>query len=80
MKAAGDPTLPMSMAVDGKLDVADVKAAGVMLDAVSAIFEVKDGLAKIAEARVVRGSNEVSASVQARLAEDVMKSKWTAEL
>lgn len=80
VKAAGDPTLPMSMAVDGKLDVADVKAAGVMLDAVSAIFEVKDGLAKIAEARVVRGSNEVSASVQARLAEDVMKSKWTARL
>ena len=80
VKAAGDPMLPMSMTVDGKLDVADVKAAGVMLDAVSAIFEVKDGLAKITDARVIRGSNAVSASVEARLAEDVMKSKWTARL
>jgi len=80
MKVAGDPTRPMSMNVDGQVDTTDVKAAGLMLDAVSAIFEVKDGLAKIAELKVLRGSNEIAASAEAKLAEDIMKSPWTANL
>lgn len=80
VKAAGDPMQPMNMDVEGAIDATDVKAAGIMLDAVSAVFEVKDGLAKIADVKVIRGSNEITASVEARLAEDVMKSKWTAKL
>ncbi|MEZ5387015.1 MAG: translocation/assembly module TamB domain-containing protein [Prosthecobacter sp.] len=80
VKASGDPTRPVSMAVDGRVDVTDVKAAGVMLDAVSAVFGIKDGLATIDNATVTRGSNEVTASVESRLAEDVMKSRWKAKL
>lgn len=66
--------------VNGGLGVTDVRAAGVMLDRVSAVFAVKDGVAHVSEARVLRGVNEVVASVEAKLAEEVMKSPWKAAL
>jgi hypothetical protein len=76
--AEGDPTMPMKLRVDGQFDVADVRAAGAMLDRISAVFVVKDGVAQVSEAKVLRGVNEVVASVEAKLAEDVMKSPWKA--
>lgn len=78
--AEGDPTMPMKLRVDGKVDVTDVRAAGAMLDRVSAVFGVKDGVAQVSEAKVLRGVNEVVASMEAKLAEDVMKSPWKAAL
>jgi hypothetical protein len=78
--AEGDPTMPMKLRVDGKVDVTDVRAAGAILDRVSAVFGVKDGVAQVSEAKVLRGVNEVVASMEAKLAEDVMKSPWKAAL
>lgn len=78
--AEGDPTKPMHLSVDGQVSVTDVRATGAMLDRVSAVFGVKDGIARVSEAKVVRGSNEVVASVEAKLAEEVMKSPWKAEV
>jgi len=78
--AEGDPTKLMKLRVDGKLEVADVRAAGALLDRASAVFAVKDGIAQVSEAKVLRGVNEVVASVEGKLAEDVMKSPWKAVL
>lgn len=80
LHAAGDPTRPMSMTLDGSLRVPEVRAAGAMLDAVTAMFEIKDGVARVTEAKVLRGANEVVVEVESRLAEDVMKSPWTAKV
>jgi hypothetical protein len=80
LHAEGDPKAPMTLLASGDLQVKDVRAAGALLDAVSAKFEIKDGTAKMSEARVTRGSNEVSAELESKLAEDVMKSPWTAKL
>jgi hypothetical protein len=66
--------------IRGGFAVTDVRGAGAMLDRVSARFAVKDGIARVSEAKVLRGSNEVVASVEAKLAEDVMKSLWKAEV
>ncbi len=80
VRAEGDPTMPMKLGVEGQLVVTDVRAAGAMLDHISAVFSVKDGLARVSEVKVLRGVNEVVASVEAKLAEDVMKSPWKALL
>lgn len=80
VRAEGDPARPMSLTVDGQMGVTDVKAAGAVLDAVTATFEVKDGLAKASELKATRGSNEVVVSAEAKLAEDVMRSAWTAKM
>lgn len=80
LHAEGDPKAPMTMQASGDMQVKDVRVAGTLLDAVSVKFEVKDGTAKVSEARVIRGANEVSAELESKLAEDVMKSPWTAKL
>lgn len=80
LHAEGDPLAPMRMLVNGEMQVQDVRAAGAMLDAISVKFAVKDGTAKVSEAKVIRGANEVSAELESKLAEDVMKSPWTAKL
>jgi len=79
LQVEGDPTKPISLSADGKLGASDVQAAGALLDRVSAVFEVKDGLAKVGEVKVTRGSNEIVVSLESKLAEDVMKSPWTAK-
>lgn len=78
--AQGDPMKPLNLTVDGRAGIPDIKAAGATLDAVALAFEIKNGLAKVTEARITRGANEILATVDARLAEDVMKSPWTAKL
>lgn len=80
LHAEGDPMKPMNLAVDGRVSIPDIKAAGATLDAVSLAFEIKKGLAKVTEARITRGPNEIQAKVDAKLTEDVMKSPWTAKL
>jgi hypothetical protein len=80
LHAEGDPARPMEMAVNGRLGVADIQAAGAMLDSITTSFSVQNGLARVSEAKLLRGSNEVVANVEARLAQDVMKSSWTANL
>ncbi len=79
LHAEGAPAKPASLSVDGKVSVSDIKAAGVLLDSVTAKFGVKDGIASVGEAKVLRGSNEILASMESKLAEDVMKSPWTAQ-
>jgi len=78
--AEGDPARPMNLLVNGKVGITGIRAAGTLLDSVSAAFEAKDGIAKVNEARVLRGSNEVTASLEAKLADDLMKSPWTAKM
>ncbi len=78
--AEGDPMKPVNLTVAGHAVVPDIKAAGVTLDAVSLAFEVKNGLAKVTEAKITRGTNNIQASMEARLAEDLMKSPWTTKL
>ncbi len=80
LHAEGDPLKPMTMAVDGKVSIPDVRAAGAMLDSITTTLEVKKGVARVPELKVLRGANEVVAEVEAKLAEDVMKSPWTAKV
>ena len=80
LHAEGDPLKPMTMAVDGKVSIPDVRAAGAMLDSITTTLEVKNGVARVQEVKVLRGVNEVVAKVEAKLAEDVMKSPWTAQV
>lgn len=74
----GDPTKPMTLSANGSLNIPDVRAAGAMLDSISATLEAKDGVARVQELKVLRGVNEITAELEAKLAQDVMKSPWTA--
>jgi len=79
LHAEGDPLKPMTLAVDGKVSIPDVRAAGAMLDEVTTTLKVKDGVARVQELKVLRGVNEVTAELEAKLAADAMKSPWTAK-
>ena len=79
LHAEGDPLKPLTLAVDGKVNIPDVRAAGAMLDSVSTTLQVKDGVARVQELKVARGVNEVTAELEAKLAADAMKSPWTAK-
>ena len=80
LHAEGDPLKPMTLAADGKISIPDVRAAGALLDSITTKLEVKDGVARVQELKVLRGVNEVVAELEAKLAEDVMKSPWTAKV
>ncbi len=78
--AEGDPLKPMTLAAKGKISIPDVRAGGAMLDSITTTLQVKDGVAKVQELKVLRGVNEVVAELEAKLADDVMKSPWTAKV
>ncbi|MDI1310820.1 translocation/assembly module TamB domain-containing protein [Prosthecobacter sp.] len=80
LHAEGDPTKPMTLAANGKISIPEVRAAGAVLDSITTTLEVKDGVARVKELRVLRGVNEVVAEMESKLAEDVMKSPWTAKV
>ncbi|MFC5453492.1 translocation/assembly module TamB domain-containing protein [Prosthecobacter fluviatilis] len=80
LHAEGDPLKPLTLAMDGQVSIPEVRAAGAMLDSVSTTLQVKDGVARVQELKVLRGKNEVTAVFEAKLAEDVMKSPWTARV
>ncbi|WP_395745842.1 translocation/assembly module TamB domain-containing protein [Prosthecobacter sp.] len=79
LHAEGDPTKPMTLAGNGKVSIPDVRAAGAMVDSITTTLEVKDGVARVPDLKVLRGVNEVTAELEAKLAVDVMKSPWTAK-
>ena len=70
----------MTLAADGKISIPNVRAAGAMLDSITTTLEIKNGVARVPELKVLRGVNEVVAELEAKLAEDVMKSPWTAKV
>lgn len=76
----GDPLKPMTLAADGKISIPNVRAAGAMLDSITTTLEIKNGVARVPELKVLRGVNEVVAELESKLAEDVMKSSWTAKV
>ncbi len=80
LHAEGDPLKPRTLAATGKINIHDVRAGGTMLDSITTTLEVKDGVARVKELKVLRGVNEVVAEMEAKLAEDVMKSPWTAKV
>lgn len=80
LHAEGDPLKPLTLAADGKVSIPDVRAAGAMLDSITTTLEVKNGVARVQEVKILRGANEVVAELEAKLAEDVMKSPWTAKV
>ena len=80
LHAEGDPLKPMTLAANGKVSIPGVQAAGAVLDTITTTLEVKNGVAKVQELKVLRGANEVVAELEAKLAEDVMKSPWTAKV
>ncbi|WP_395751427.1 translocation/assembly module TamB domain-containing protein [Prosthecobacter sp.] len=80
LHAEGDPLKPMTLAAAGKISIPDLRAAGTLLDSITTTLEVKDGVAKVQELKVLRGVNEVVAQVESKLAADVMKSPWTANV
>lgn len=80
LHAEGDPLKPMTLAANGQISIADVRAAGAMLDSITIALEAKDGMARVKELKMLRGANEVEAELEAKLAEDVMKSPWTAKV
>jgi len=80
LHAEGDPTQPLTLMADGKLSIPDVRAAGVLVDSITTTLEVKNGVARVQELKISRGVNEVTAELEAKLTEDVMKSPWTAKV
>lgn len=80
LHAEGDPLKPMTLSANGQISIPDVRAAGAMLDSITTTLEVKEGVARVKELKVLRGVNEVMAELEAKLAEDVMKSPWTAKV
>lgn len=80
VQAVGDPLKPAHLTVSGNINLPNIKAAGATLDAVSLAFESKNGLAKISEAKITRGTNEITLTADAKLADEVMRSTWTAKL
>ncbi|MDB6007350.1 MAG: hypothetical protein JWR15_4337 [Prosthecobacter sp.] len=80
LHAEGDPTKPMTLAANGKLSIPDVRAAGAMLDSITTRIDIKDGVARVQELKVLRGVNKVVASLESKLADDLMKSPWTANI
>lgn len=80
MQAQGNPQQPASLTAAAQLRVPDVTAAGARLQAVTLDVEVKDGVARLRQARLVGGANEVTAEAEARLAEDLLRSPWTAQV
>ncbi|OYW75576.1 MAG: hypothetical protein B7Z37_12705 [Verrucomicrobia bacterium 12-59-8] len=80
LHAEGNPLKPTTLSADGRISIPDVRAAGAMLDSITTTLEVKNGVARVQELKVLRGDNEVLAELEAKLAEDVMKSPWTANL
>jgi len=80
LHAEGDPLKPMTLAANGNVSIPDVRAAGAMLDSITTKLEIKNGVARVPELKVLRGVNEVVAELEAKLAEDVMKSPWTAKV
>lgn len=78
--AKGNPLKPTQLAVDGSVSIPNLRAAGVTLDAVSLAFEAKDGQAKISEAKITRGTNEITVTADAKLADEVARSAWSAKL
>jgi hypothetical protein len=80
LHAEGDPLKPMTLAADGKISIPNVRAAGAMLDSITTKLEINNGVARVPELKVLRGVNEVVAELEAKLAEDVIKSPWTAKV
>jgi hypothetical protein len=80
LHAEGDPMKPMTLAAQGKLSIPDVRAAGAMLDSIDATLDVKNGVARVRELKILRGVNAVTGELEAKLAQDLMKSPWTAKV
>ena len=65
---------PENLSVKGEMRVADVRAAGAMLDSVVMPFRVHNGHAEIAALKVLRGVNSVEVTAEAELPQDL--SQW----
>ncbi|WP_395735349.1 translocation/assembly module TamB domain-containing protein [Prosthecobacter sp.] len=76
----GDPLKPMTLAATGQISIPDVRAAGTLLDSITTTLEVKDGVTKVQDLKVLRGANEIVVQLESKLAADVMKSPWTAKV
>jgi hypothetical protein len=81
MKVQGDPTQPPKLTLRSQLEVANLRAAGVLLDQVTLALDIKDARAELKPLAVMRGSNRVEVTAQATLPdkiEDWPQTAWTA--
>lgn len=77
----GDPLAPPQLKVTTNFEVANIRAAGAMIDNVELAFDVADSKAEIKTLRVTSGSNRVDVTAQAQLPkkiEDWPKTTWSA--
>jgi autotransporter translocation and assembly factor TamB len=77
----GDPLAPPQMKVTTNFEVANIRAAGAMIDKVELALAVADSKAELKTLRVTRGSNLVEVTGQAQLPEKIdewPKTTWSA--
>ncbi len=76
----GDPRSPPNLKAALKTEVANIRAAGAMIDKVSLALEVADGKATLSALNVTRGSNLIDVTAQAQLPANIaewQKTTWT---
>lgn len=81
MHVEGDPLSPPQMKVTTKFEVADIRAAGVMIDKVALAFDVAEAKATLSSLDITRGSNRIAVTAQAALPEKIEewpKTAWSA--
>ncbi len=82
LQVEGDPTQPPKLKVSTRLEVANIRAAGALLDKVELGLHVKDARADLNRLQVTRGSNRVEVTAQAKLPDTIEawpKTAWTAQ-
>lgn len=77
----GDPLTPPLLKVQTEFSVANIRAAGAMIDKVELALDVADSQATLKTLRVTRGSNLIETTAEAKLpakVEDWQKTAWSA--
>lgn len=77
----GDPRSPPQLKLTAKTSVANIRAAGAMIDQVALALEVADSKATLSSLHITRGSNVIDVTAQARLPEKIEewpKTTWAA--
>lgn len=83
LEVGGDPLRPPALRVQGAFSVANIRAAGSLVDKVELEFGVENSAARLTTARITRGGNTINATASAQLPAELSEWKkiaWSAEL
>jgi len=77
----GDPKSPPQLKLKAQFEVANIRAAGAMIDKVTLALEVADAKATLSSLHITRGSNLIDVTAQAQLPQKIEewpKTTWAA--